>query len=74
MAKLPRDVSVRQAIRAFRKAGWIIRKSGTHIIMEKEGMRPILSVPNHKVLDPGTLRSLIRHSGLTIEEFVELPK
>ena len=74
MAKLPRDVSGQQAVRAFQKAGWLIRKTGPHIIMEKEGMRPILSVPNHKVLDPGTLRSLIRYSGLTIEEFIRLLK
>ncbi len=74
MAKLPRDASGRQAVRAFQKAGWLIRKVGPHIIMEKEGIRPTLSVPNHKVLDPGTLRSLIRHSGLTVEEFIRLLK
>lgn len=74
MARLPRDISGRQAVRAFQKAGWLIRKTGPHIIMEKEGMRPTLSVPNHKVLDPGTLRSLIRYSGLSIEEFIRLLK
>ena len=70
MPKLPRDVSGRQAVRAFEKAGWVIRKHGPHIIMTKEGIRPVLSVPDHKVLDPGTLRSLIRYSGLTVEEFI----
>jgi hypothetical protein len=29
-----------------------------------------LSVPMHTELDPGTLRSLIRKAGLTVEEFV----
>lgn len=74
MPKLPRDVSGRQAVRAFQKAGWLIRKVSSHIILEKEGMRPTLSVPNHKVLDPGTLRTLIRYSGLTVEEFLHLLK
>jgi len=74
MAKLPRDVSGRQAGRAFQKAGCLIRKTGPHIIMEKKRVRPILCVPNHKVLDPGTLRSLIRHSGLNVEEFIHLLK
>jgi len=74
MPKLPRDISGHQAVQAFQKAGWLIRKRGSHIIMEKEGVRPILSVPNHKVLDPGTLRSLIRHSGLSVEKFVRLLK
>ena len=74
MAKLPRDISGREAVGAFQRAGWTVRKVGSHIILEKEGMRPTLSVPNHKTLDPGTLRTLIRHSALTIEEFIRLVK
>lgn len=30
------------------------------------------SVPRHRTLKPGTLRSLIRNAGLTVEGFVEL--
>ena len=30
------------------------------------------TIPNHKELDRGTLRIIIRHAGLTVEEFVEL--
>ena len=71
MPKLPRDISGRQAVKAFQRAGWTIARTGLHIVLEKEGMRPTLSVPNHKVLDPGTLRTLIRHSGLTVEEFLK---
>ena len=70
MPKLPRNLSGREAVRAFHKAGWKVRKIGPHIILEKEGTRPTLSVPAHKTLDPGTLRSLIRYSGLTIEQFL----
>jgi hypothetical protein len=29
-------------------------------------------VPNHSELDAGTLRSIIRQAGLTVDEFVEL--
>ena len=29
-------------------------------------------VPDHRELDRGTLRAIVRHSGLTVEEFVEL--
>jgi len=72
MSKLPRDISGWQAVRAFRKAGWIVSRTGSHTILEKEGMRAVLSVPNHKVLDPGTLRTLIRYSGLTIDDFINL--
>ena len=72
MPKLP-VISGKEAVRAFQRNGWVIaRQTGSHIILEKEGMRPTLSVPNHKTLDPGTLRTLIRYSGLTVEEFVNL--
>jgi len=72
MSKLSRDISGQDAVKAFRKAGWIISRTGPHIILEKEGVRAVLSIPNHRVLDPGTLRTLIRHSGLTVDEFINL--
>jgi predicted RNA binding protein YcfA (HicA-like mRNA interferase family) len=30
------------------------------------------TVPNHKELDRGTLRAIIRQTGITVEEFVAL--
>ncbi len=43
-----------------------IRQRGSHIIMQKlEGGRTTtIPVPNHKELRPGTLRSIVRQSGL----------
>jgi predicted RNA binding protein YcfA (HicA-like mRNA interferase family) len=29
-------------------------------------------VPDHRELDRGTLRGILRHAGLTVEEFVDL--
>lgn len=72
MPKLPRDISGRQVVKAFQKDDWVIRRRGPHIILEKESREATLSVPDHKVLDPGTLRTLIRHSGLTVNEFINL--
>jgi predicted RNA binding protein YcfA (HicA-like mRNA interferase family) len=40
--------------------------------MIKPGVRANLSVPQHKELSIGTLRSLIRDAGLTVEEFQAL--
>lgn len=72
MSKLP-VISGMKAVKAFNKAGWsIARQRGSHIIMVKPGFRVTLSVPNHKKLDRGTLRKLIKAAGLTVEEFVEL--
>ena len=73
MAKLPRVCSGRQAVKAFQRVGWLVaRQSASHIILVKPGRRPTLSVPDHRVLDPGLLRSLIRHAELTVDEFMRL--
>lgn len=62
-----------EARRAFEEAGWIfVRQSGSHMFMKKPGMRAALSIPRHRELDRGMLRSLIRKAGMTVEEFVHL--
>ena len=40
-------------------------------MLVKSGIRVNLSVPQHRELSIGTLRSLIRHAGLTIDEFLD---
>ena len=40
--------------------------------MVKPDIRVNLSIPQHKELSIGTLRALIRHSGLTVEDFLNL--
>jgi predicted RNA binding protein YcfA (HicA-like mRNA interferase family) len=40
--------------------------------MTKPGSFANLTIPQHKELSVGTLRSLIRDSGLTVDEFLEL--
>jgi predicted RNA binding protein YcfA (HicA-like mRNA interferase family) len=72
MPSLP-NVSGRQVVKAFGKDGWeFARQKGSHMIMVKPGHIASLSVPDHKEIAKGTLRSLIRSSGLSVEEFVEL--
>jgi predicted RNA binding protein YcfA (HicA-like mRNA interferase family) len=63
-------MSGREVVRAFEKFGWQVARPGNHIILVKEGSRATLSVPDHKEVARGTLRSLIRLAGLTPEEFV----
>jgi predicted RNA binding protein YcfA (HicA-like mRNA interferase family) len=38
--------------------------------MVKEGELITLSIPNHKEVAKGTLRSLIRSANLTVDEFI----
>jgi predicted RNA binding protein YcfA (HicA-like mRNA interferase family) len=72
MAALP-SVSGEQAVRALQKAGWgKDRQHGSHVILIKPEHPASLSVPQHRELAPGTLRSLIRGAGMTVAQFVEL--
>ena len=41
-------------------------------MMVKSGLRVNLSIPQHKELSVGTLRALIRHAGMTVDEFLTL--
>ena len=72
MARLA-NISGKDAVRAFEKAGWKrIGQVGSHVVMVKSGLRVNLSIPQHKELSIGTLRALIRHAGMTVEEFLSL--
>jgi predicted RNA binding protein YcfA (HicA-like mRNA interferase family) len=58
-------------VRAFETIGWeVARQSSSHIIMTKAGHHATLSVPDHDPVAKGTLRSLIRSAGITVDEFV----
>src|ERR1044072_7622933 len=72
MASLP-SLSGREVVRVFESFGWrVARQRGSHIIMTKEGEVVTLSIPNHKEVARGTLRSLIRSANLTADEFVKV--
>ncbi len=68
--KLP-IISGKEAMRAFENAGWQFVRVGSsrHYIYKKTGMVTTLSIPDHKVLDRGLLRSLIRDAFLSIDDF-----
>ncbi len=66
-------LSGKEVVRAFEKDGWsMVRRRGSHMILVKEGYMATLSVPDHREVARGTLRSLIRASGMTVERFVSL--
>ena len=70
MSVLPR-ISGRQAVAALAKLGYEKdRQKGSHIIL-RQTVAPHrrLTVPDHKELATGTLRSIVRQAGLTVEEF-----
>ena len=66
-------LSGKKVRRAFESDGWdCVRQKGSHMILVKEGSMATLSVPDHKEVARGTLRSLVRAAGMTVEEFLEL--
>ncbi len=72
MAKLP-AISGADAVKTFCRDGWRFdRQRGSHVVLLKEGRSASLSIPQHRELAPGTLRSLIRAAGLTVDTFCEL--
>jgi predicted RNA binding protein YcfA (HicA-like mRNA interferase family) len=67
------NIPGKDAVKAFQKAGWVvIGQVGSHVVMSKPGIRVNLSVPQHKELSVGTLRALVQHAGMTIEQFLAL--
>ncbi len=73
MSKLP-IVSGRETVKALGKVGFKVdRQRGSHIILrQSQPPHRRIVVPDHKEIAQGTLRSVIRHAGLTVEEFARL--
>lgn len=72
MKKLPR-ISGQKCVKALSKRGFYLkRQQGSHIILRRDDPFAQLVVPNHKELDRGTLRAIIRQADLSIEEFTKL--
>lgn len=74
-SRLP-AVTGKDAVRALLGAGFAVdRVVGSHYILaQPDDPRRAVTVPVHGARDlkPGTLRSIIRQAGLTIDEFREL--
>ena len=68
-------LSGRKVVKVFKSFGWeVVRQRGSHIILVKENHNATLSVPDHKEVAKGTLRSLIRAAGIPVEEFIKVAK
>jgi len=63
-----------EVIKALERDGWrISRQKGSHAILAKVGARSPVVVPCHdKDVPTGTLRNILRMSGLSIERFSEI--
>ena len=72
MSKLP-QISGKECIKALEKAGFFVkRQKGSHIILCRNEPFAEVVIPNHKTLDKGTLRAIIRQVDLDVDKFIKL--
>jgi len=73
LSKLP-VLSGKELCKILQKSGYKIdRQTGSHMILRNiNPPHRRLSVPNHKEIAKGTLRKIIRESGLSVDVFREL--
>lgn len=72
MSKLP-QVSGAELVRALQKCGFNVwRQHGSHIILRRDDPFAQTVVPNHRQIDRGTLRAILRQAEITAEELAGL--
>jgi predicted RNA binding protein YcfA (HicA-like mRNA interferase family) len=72
MSKLP-QISGRECVKALATIGFYLsRQKGSHMILRRDSPAGRVVVPDHSELRKGTLRTIIRDAGLTVEEFIAL--
>ena len=72
MNRLP-QVSGPEVVRALEKAGFSVRRQhGSHIILRRDTPFAQTVVPNHRQIDRGTLRAILRQTDLSVDEFIKL--
>jgi predicted RNA binding protein YcfA (HicA-like mRNA interferase family) len=72
VTRLP-PISGCQCVSALEMAGFIRRRqAGSHVIMRRSSPFAQVVVPDHRELDRGTLRAILRHADVSIDDFLKL--
>jgi len=74
MPKLP-SVSGERVLRALKRAGFVeLRRKGSHVSLEKRIGDQVFKtvIPMHSELAKGTLSDILKQSGVSLEQFLEL--
>ena len=72
MGRLLRPLKPKEVVTALTKLGFLKRRqTGSHLIFKNNKLGRMVVVPIHQNQDikTGTLRSIIRQSGVSVEEF-----
>ena len=72
MAKLP-ATSARKVISALLRLGFrVVRQRGSHVILINDATKREVVVPMHQELGRGTLRSVVKQAGISVDELLEV--
>ncbi|OJH50196.1 type II toxin-antitoxin system HicA family toxin [Methanohalophilus portucalensis] len=66
-------ISGQKAIKTLVKLGFVVvRQKGSHVFLQREN--DTVTVPLHNPLKKGTLKSILRQSNVTMDEFLRVLK
>ena len=74
MTKVP-SLNYGKLIKALQRDGWIVvRQKGSHIRLHKRTPTEMLklTVPAHRPIKRSTLSHILKHTRLSVEDFLEL--
>lgn len=70
---MSKTFSGNQIVKALRRIGFVVdHQRGSHIFMHNLERNISVIVPNHKEVKKGTLNSIIKKAGITIDELKDL--
>lgn len=75
MSKFPVDASKEKVVKALQMLGFVLVREGNHIAMVREnvdGTRTPLTMPNHRRIKSATLRTILRQSQISRDEFLRV--
>lgn len=66
------DLPLRKVVSALGRAGFVhVRSKGSHAVYQNSSGRVVV-IPQHPTVKRGTLASILRQAGLTVDEFQQL--
>ncbi|MBK8039090.1 MAG: type II toxin-antitoxin system HicA family toxin [Verrucomicrobiaceae bacterium] len=69
--KFPRDLDGREIITALSRLGFVVqRQTGSHVQLSNAGRH--VTVPFHSPVRIGTLKSILRQAGVSIEQLLDV--
>jgi predicted RNA binding protein YcfA (HicA-like mRNA interferase family) len=72
VSRLPR-ISGQECIAALGRLGFYVRRrESSHIILRRDDPYAQVVVPDHRELDRGTLRAIVRQAGTSVEELIRV--